>query len=67
MFELQYVRYKKYFQKYNGKYHLSTVLVTVIKCPKLKALEVVFLVINIFAVYNRDDGRSENMVGEGKH
>ena len=25
---------KKYFQKYNQKYHLSVVLGTVIKCPK---------------------------------
>ena len=28
------VHIKKYFQKYNWKYHLSTVLGAVIKCPK---------------------------------
>ena len=34
MYELQFVWYKKYFQKYNWIYHLSAVLGTVIKCPK---------------------------------
>ena len=32
--KLQSVIYKKHFQKYKWKYHLSAVLGTVTKCPK---------------------------------
>ena len=44
---------KKYFQKYNWKYHLSAVLGTLIKWPKanITPQKNVFLKVNIFAVY----------------
>ena len=48
---------KKYFPKYNWKYHSSAVLGTVIKRPKgmgnITPQKVVFLTVNIFAVQSK--------------